>query len=152
CSQCATLGACDFSSSGGRAVAMANSKPDSFDARIFTLLCGVVFVALLYIGREILLPLALAVLLSFLLAPLADRLEHWRVPRVTSVIIVVVICFVGLGALGTVIGRQMYDIAYRLPEYKQNIIGKVQSLRSDKDGVVERVSATIQDVRKELEK
>ena len=63
-----------------------------------TLLAVVVTVAVLYFARVIFIPFALAILVSFLLAPLVIRLRHWRVGRVPSVLLVVCLAFVG-GAL-----------------------------------------------------
>ena len=70
-------------------------------------------IAALYFGREIFVPLALAVLLSFALAPLVIRLHSWRIPRTASVLIVVFFGFsiiFSLGGLmvssGNPLGRQ----------------------------------------------
>lgn len=130
---------------------MPRTVRSSYDARIFTLLCGIVAVAVLYVGREILLPLALAILLGFLLAPLVDRIERLRVPRVPAVLIVVAVCFTFLALIGMVLGRQLYDIAYRLPGYKENILEKAETLRSNDKGVFERVSDTLREVREKIE-
>jgi predicted PurR-regulated permease PerM len=130
---------------------MPRTTRSSYDARIFALLCGIIAIAVLYVGREILLPLALAILLGFLLGPLVDRIERWRVPRIPAVLLVVAVCFSVLALVSLVLGRQMYDIAYRLPTYKENIIEKVEALRSDDDSVVERVSRTIEEVREKIE-
>jgi predicted PurR-regulated permease PerM len=133
---------------------MPRAPRSSYDARIFTLLCGGVAIAVLYVGREFLLPLALAILLGFLLGPLVDRIERLRVPRIPAVLLVVAVCFSILGLVGLVLGRQMYEIAYRLPVYQENIIAKVEAVRSDDkdEGVVERVSKTLEEVREKIEK
>ena len=79
---------------------MAASVPPQ-QPRIFALLCGVAAIAGLYLAKEILLPFAMAVFLSFLLAPLVSRLEKWRFPRLGDPT-----CFFEL----SLIGRQ-----FRLP-------------------------------------
>lgn len=90
----------------------------------------VVAVGALYFAREVLLPLALAILLSFLLAPLVKRLENWRLRRIPAVLVVVAVAFGALGTLSYLLALQMYDLAYRLPDYKGNIIAKVESITS----------------------
>src|SRR5947208_2052937 len=60
----------------------------------FVLMASVcVVVAALYFAQDVLIPLALATLLTFLLSPLVQRLERWRLHRVPSVIIVAVLTF-----------------------------------------------------------
>jgi len=115
--------------------------------RTFSLIGGVAVIAILYFGRDVLLPFALAVLLSFLLAPAVDRLERWKLGRIPSVLIMVATLFAGLGALSYIGGQQLYDLAKRLPDYKENIIHKVESVRSGGDGVISSVSGMFNDIR-----
>ena len=76
------------------------------------------FVAICYFAREVLLPFALAVLLSFLLAPLARRFQRWGLGRVGSVILAVVLAFSALGATGYIITRQVLDLAGNISSTK----------------------------------
>lgn len=115
--------------------------------RTFSLIGGVAVIAILYFGRDVLLPFALAVLLSFLLAPAVDRLERWKLGRIPSVLIMVATLFAGLGTLSYIGGQQLYDLAKRLPDYKENIIHKVESVRSGGDGVISSVSGMFNDIR-----
>ena len=73
--------------------------------------CAVVAIAALYFAKEVLLPLALAILLSFLLAPLVTRLEKWGSRRIPAVLVVVAVAFSALGGLGYLLAYQIYDIA-----------------------------------------
>ncbi len=59
-----------------------------------------IIIAALYFGRELFVPIALAILLSFVLAPLVGALQRWRVPRGLSVAGVVLLAFVSIFALG----------------------------------------------------
>jgi predicted PurR-regulated permease PerM len=77
-------------------------------------------IAALYFGRELLVPLALAALLTFLLAPLVTRLERW-LGRTGSVIFVVLIIFSTTIFIGWVLSRQAVDLVGKLPDYKDNI-------------------------------
>src|SRR5205807_3620513 len=87
-----------------------------------------VVVAALYFAQAVLIPLALAILLTFLLSPLVQRLERWRVHRVPSVIIVGVLAFAALGVLGWVVVDQVMALARDLPTYKDNIKSKLHWL------------------------
>ena len=74
-------------------------------APVAAILTGVTVVAALYLARDVLIPLALAVLISFVLAPMAQALRRIGIPRVPAVVAVVVLSFgaiLGVGALGTV--------------------------------------------------
>ena len=125
------------------AAPMARSDATVILSRAFVLWCAVVAIAALYFAKEVLLPLALAILLSFLLAPLVTRLEKWGSRRIPAVLVVVAVAFSALGGLGYLLAYQIYDIAYRLPEYKDNIVAKVESFQSDGDGVVSRMSEAL---------
>src|SRR6476660_8006535 len=88
---------------------------------LFILVAMITAVAFLYFAKEILLPIALAILLSFLLTPLANRLERWRIPRMLSVILVVAMSFSVLGLLGWVVTDQLVDLISQLPSNKKNL-------------------------------
>jgi len=115
-------------------------------SRALTLLCGVAVIAALHFSRGILLPFALAILLSFLLSPLVARLERWKCPRIVAVLLVVAVSFASLGILGSVVVRQLYDLAYHLPDYKVNLINKAQAFRSEGDGVFTKLTDAFTDV------
>src|SRR3954470_18927125 len=83
-----------------------------------------IVVAALYLAQEVLIPLALAVLLTFLLAPLVARLERWRLHRVPAVLLVVVTALVLVGLLGWVVERQFVGTAEQLPAYAGQIRAK----------------------------
>src|SRR3954464_4811362 len=81
-----------------------------------TLAVGVIVVAALYFAREIFVPLALAVLLSFALGPLVQLLRRWRFGRVPSVLAAVVVAFLVISAIGAVIAGQVTYLAENLPK------------------------------------
>ena len=86
-------------------------------------------VAGLYFAREVLIPIALAILLSFLLAPLVRLLEKLKLPRAVSVIVAVVLAFGVIGGVGFVVYDQLADLVPRLPGYSQNVQQKVDRMR-----------------------
>src|SRR4051812_40024108 len=98
---------------------------------LFVLVAMITAVAALYIAKAILLPVSLAILLSFLLTPLADRLERWRVPRVMAVVSLVVVSFAVIGALGWVVTHQLIQVTTELQEkqHKQDLINKLKRLQ-----------------------
>jgi predicted PurR-regulated permease PerM len=85
-------------------------------------------IAALYFAREVLIPIALALLLSFLLAPAMVRLQHWGVARTVAAIIVVALSFVGLIFVCWVGFGQAYNLTLELPSYRQNISTKLRGL------------------------
>src|SRR5579871_6050070 len=115
-----------------------------------TAIIGVVVVAGLYFARDVLVPMALAVLLSFVLAPLVDRLIKLRLGRTTSVIVAVALAFLLLAALGTVIGRQAAQLTEQLPAYQAVIAKKLETLRSSTLGahVVQKAADALQGLEK----
>ena len=86
-------------------------------------------IAALYFGREIFVPFALAVLLSFVLAPFVMRLRSWRIPRTISVLVVVFIGFSIIFSLGGLMVSQATRLAAKLPGYQQTLSDKIESLR-----------------------
>ena len=78
-------------------------------------------VAALYFGREVLVPIALALLLSFVLAPLVRRLQSWRFPRIVAVAIVAIFAFAIIFGLGAFMVSQVSQLANDLPRYESNL-------------------------------
>ncbi|SNT23017.1 Predicted PurR-regulated permease PerM [Noviherbaspirillum humi] len=109
-------------------------------------------IAALYFGREIFVPFALAVLLSFMLAPLVAWLRRLHVPRVPSVILVVVAAFAFIGGLSVLVGSQVIHIAENLPTYEQTMRDKIRSLRhaAPGGGVLDRATEVFQSLGREL--
>ena len=116
---------------------------------IATVLLASFVLGLLFFAREILIPLALASLLTFLLAPLVTRLERW-IGRIAAVLLVVMMIFAMLGGAGWVFTRQIIDLATQLPSYKQNIAAKLHAIRLSNEGTFSAVSQTVEDLKKEL--
>ncbi|MBP2312444.1 AI-2E family transporter [Azospirillum soli] len=120
-----------------------------------TLLVIALVVVTLYVGSDILVPIALAVLLSFVLTPIVSRLERWRLGRIPSVLAVVALVFVGIAGFGMVVGNQIGDLANNLPLYQRNLHAKIESLRSAtstaESGVLKQATEAFRDLRQELE-
>jgi predicted PurR-regulated permease PerM len=108
----------------------------------------------LYFGREILVPVALAVLFSFVLAPFASRLQSLRVPRTLSVLIAVFVGFSVIFSLGGLMVSQANRLAEELPGYQQTLRDKIQGLRgvaAGGSGTLERASKVLRELDNELQ-
>ena len=129
---------------------MARAKPIAATSLSNALVSAAIVVGALYVGRDILLPFALAILLSFLLAPLVERLEQWKLGRIPAVLTVAVVAFLGLALLAFVLAQQVYDFADKLPDYKQHILNKARTFQSDGTGVLGRVTKSLDEMRATL--
>ncbi len=118
-------------------------------AAISNVLIASFVIATLYVGRELLVPLALAALLTFMLAPLVSKFERW-LGRVVSVLIVVAMIFAATGAVGWVLTRQAVDLADQLPNYKDNIRTKMKAIPGLGDGPFSKISRTMEELQKEI--
>jgi predicted PurR-regulated permease PerM len=113
-----------------------------------------IIIGTLYFGREVFVPIALAILLSFVLAPLVRLLQRWYMPRGLSVISVVLLAFISIFALGGVIATQLTQLAGDLPRYEFTMREKIKSVRGTAatSGTLERAADVLQDLGKELNK
>jgi predicted PurR-regulated permease PerM len=109
---------------------------------------------MLYFGREIIIPIALAILLSFVLAPVVGLLQRIRVPRGLAVVSVVILAFALIFALGSLLASQLTQLAGDLPRYQSTISEKIQLFRDTTAGrgTLERASGMLKDLSKELDK
>jgi predicted PurR-regulated permease PerM len=132
---------------------LSKSKPVS-GSTVTSVVIGVVVVAALYFGREVLVPIALAILLSFVLSPLVGILRSWYFPRALAVLLVVFFAFVAIFALGTLMVSQVNELASDLPRYQYTLQEKIDTLRGgfSGGGTLERASEVLQDLKKEIEK
>ena len=108
--------------------------------------------ALLYLGRDVLLPLAVALLLTFALAPIVSFLRRRGAPRPVAVIATAIIAFSIIGLLSFLLAAQVTTLAQNVPSYQSNIIGKIRSLKAagGEGGILDRITAAIERVGAEL--
>ena len=119
--------------------------PDSLTQRFMMAVIFAVVVSGIYFGRPVLMPLALAVVLSFALAPLVAVLRHIRLGHVPSVLLSLVVAMVLIAGLGTFVGSQLAGLAHDLPSYQNNISHKIVALRGTADGgTLSRLNRTIE--------
>jgi predicted PurR-regulated permease PerM/methanogenic corrinoid protein MtbC1 len=106
--------------------------------------------AALYFGREVLIPLALAILISFILTPSVQRLQKMHLGRVPAVLLVVVLAFGGIGAVGWLMGAQIVDFAETLPKYEQNIRAKAGALHGGGASALNQAKQTVEHLQEEI--
>ncbi len=124
--------------------------PDRF-ATLVSVLLMIIVVAVLYFVREVFVPLALALLFSFLLTPLVARFERWRLGRVPSVLLAVALAFGVIGGVGYLVGNQLVDLTYKLPNYQSNIAHRIAALKkTDKSSPLSKAQATIEELGKQI--
>lgn len=115
-----------------------------------TVLTVIIVIAVLYFARVVFVPLALAVLISFLLGPLVARLRRWGLGGLTSTLIVVTVGFMFAVALAGLMSLQLADLAKRLPEYRQNVKEKMADIRSSGGGIVTRITTVVHTLSNDL--
>lgn len=98
-------------------------------------------VAALYFGKEVLVPITLAVMLSFVLSPVVNMLQRLRLWRAPAVIVTVLAALALLGAIGTVIGSQAASLSANAPQYAQTIETKVQGVQGFATGKLASLTA-----------
>jgi predicted PurR-regulated permease PerM len=103
-------------------------------------------------AKEFLLPLILAILISFLLAPVVSRLERWRLPRAVAVLSVVAIVFALIGGLCSTLSLEGLDLVNSLPKYRDNIHARWAAIQRGPPGplnlALSNVDALITDLGK----
>ena len=106
---------------------VAAEKPRASDG--LALQVAVVVIAGLYFGREVLIPITLAILLSFLLAPLVNLFRRF-LPRVVSVFLVVILALGIVVGVGGLIGMQIASLMPNIPTYADEVQKKVSTVQS----------------------
>ena len=116
---------------------------------LLTLAAAAIVVAALYFAQEVLIPFALAVVLSFLIGPLVARLQRWGVHRVAAVLLSMITILGATGLLGWFVAGQFREIATMLPQYRHGITAKIESARRALEPSVS-ASKTVADIGAEL--
>ena len=119
---------------------------------VLTVLASGLVVGLLYFGRDVIVPIALAILLSFLLAPAVRWLRRLHVGRVAAVTLTVLITFLAMLGFAAVIVQELSSLAAQIPEYRSNLEAKIRSLPAvvPGGGVFHRLTSLVQELGREL--
>jgi len=106
----------------------AAGTPDTLTPKFMTAVIAAVVVSAIYFGKPVLMPLALAVLMSFALAPLVSLLKRLRLGNLAPVLISLILALVIIVSLGAFMGSQLAKLAAELPHYQSNLAHKIQSV------------------------
>jgi predicted PurR-regulated permease PerM len=118
------------------------------------LFMGAMIVAALYFARDLLIPLVLSVLLTFVLTPLVSLLQRARLPRSVAVVASILLAVMIILSLGTMVANQINQLATELPRYQSTLREKVQNLRErfGTPGVFRNAADLLDDLNKELDR
>lgn len=119
---------------------------DHLAHRFYTLAFIMLVVTALYFGRELFIPVALAIFLTFLLAPLANRLELWGFRRVPASLMSIALAFVVILAVGGLVTDQFISLAQQLPKYEDNIRTKVQTVQEMSLSILSRARQSMEGI------
>ena len=104
----------------------------------------------LYFARAVLIPLAIALTLNFLLTPVVMQVERARVRRLPAVLLILVISFTIVGSVGWIVARQVIAVINDLPNYRDNIHDKFAALHGPDTGPLSRTVASIREIGEEI--
>ncbi len=110
--------------------------------------------AILYFGQQILIPIVLAILLSFLLSPLVRLLQKMKFPKTPAIVVVVCVAFILLFGVAAVVATTLTNLAGDLPRYESNLREKARSLKFATSGgnTIEKAANVLKDLQTELQK
>jgi predicted PurR-regulated permease PerM/CheY-like chemotaxis protein len=123
-------------------IPLAGPRGGAKSSLLLTLASFVVLVAALYLAKGVLIPLTLAVLLTFLLSPVCDRLERWKLSRIPAVLVTAILGFTLLGAAAWTSTVQMSYLVPKIPEYEKNLEAKLGAVNDYAVGVLRKVTRT----------
>jgi predicted PurR-regulated permease PerM len=116
----------------------------------WTFLDAVLVVGVLYWAQAVIVPIALALLLTFVLSLVVTPLQR-RLGSVPAVLLVVVVTFAAFGAAGWAVGTQLSNLAYELPAYEKNVRQKIRDIRwLERGGAVEKIQDTVDGIQSEI--
>lgn len=118
-----------------------------------TILIPIGVAVILYVGQEVLVPLALALLLTFTLAPIVGFLRKRYVPKIAAVLLTVATAFLVIAVFGFIVAGQVANLADNIPTYQRNIVAKVHALSQagSGNGLLEHLSKVAERIGSEMQ-
>jgi len=129
---------------------LVRSSTSTASFKSSTLIAIALAIATLYFGRQIFIPLALALVLDFLLTPLVSLLERARLGRVPAVLVVLIFSLALTAGTAWEVAGQLLDITGHIRDYKTNLEQTIRSLRPPASGALGQATATVRELNKEL--
>jgi predicted PurR-regulated permease PerM/serine phosphatase RsbU (regulator of sigma subunit) len=126
---------------------MPRSSTTTASPRSTALLGTMVAVAVLYLARDVLITIATAVLLTFVLAPVTRKLQRWGLGRVPSAFLVVFLMLVLGAGVAWVVGHQLFELTSNLPQYRANIHEKIASIQKSGSTMLGRAGRSLQELK-----
>jgi predicted PurR-regulated permease PerM len=121
--------------------------------RLATVVAVIVGIAALYLARAVLVPIALATLLTFMVYPIVNGLTRLRLGRAVSVGVVVTALFLALGGVFWILTVEFSSLSTQIPVYRDNLIAKIGEVRRlGRGSALEKMQTAVTDVARELEK
>lgn len=135
-----------------RADARTDARMDTLAPKFMTAVIAAIVVGAIYFARPILMPLALAILMSFALAPLVALLKRLRLGNLAPVLISLAFAIVILTSLGMFMGSQLARLATELPHYQANLSHKIQSVVGSamQNGTIVRLNRTVESLASQI--
>ncbi len=96
---------------------------------LITVICIAAFVAILILGKMLLIPLVLALLFSFFLLPMVRRLERKNFPRIASILIMIVLCLGLVVGIGMLMSYAVSQFVADIPQYKDSIVSNTHAIQ-----------------------
>lgn len=119
---------------------------------LIILLTVVTVVAVLHYAQDVFIPLALAILLTFLLAPVVERLQRWGINRAVGVVISVAVAFCIIAGLVYVVVDQLADLVAQLPRYRQQLTENLAEITGAVRGGVSETTQAVEALTRDIER
>lgn len=134
---------------GDEQVAQSSARGYSLVVRLVGIASLIAVIAGLYLGKEFLVPLSLAVLFTLTLSPVVGLLQRTGLPRVLSVVVAVVLAFGLLGGMSYFVFGQVSGLAGEIPKYQKNLQAKLESIKAPFSKTMEKVQGAVDGAKKE---
>ncbi len=129
---------------------MARPQRNQNGSHLLVLVSAVVIIAALYFAKVVLVPFALAILFTFILATPVSWLERIHVPRFLAVMIMVLLTVGAIGSVGWVVTSQLVDATTHWPSYRTNIKNKIESIRRSRPPSLNNAAQAVQEISTDL--
>jgi len=120
-----------------------NPLPARLNGSWVTLLTLVLVVVILYTGKQVLLPMALGVVLAFVLTPLVRQFDRMHLPRFAGVALTMVLALSAVGGMGYVVYDQFAQLSSEISQYTTSMRRKVSQLRMGNDAAIQQFTRTL---------
>lgn len=119
-------------------------------ARMRGVVVALIVVAVLSLAKAIFIPLALAILLSFVLAPMVQKVERLGIGRIGAVIVVQIACTTLLASLLVVLGSQLIELSSAIPEYRKNLVQRARDIRELMPAGLVKAQSALEEIEEEV--